>query len=108
MEVGTIAALRIAGPEYVSMSPSGPSLVIAHGVEYVVVDGAGLFELRGFAGGHFDCEVSGKAGDGHEFVGGEILLAFFLAYGSVFETRAGHAPNPCLVPRDVLYPFQIP
>src|SRR5229473_3663445 len=107
MEVGTIAALRIAGPEYVSMSPSGPSLVIAHGVEYVVVDGAGLFELRGFAGGHFDCEVGGKAGDGHELVGGEILLAFFLAESSVFQTRAYQPQSQVLVADDVIYDFKM-
>jgi len=44
MEVGAVTLLGIAGVENVAMSPARSRLVIAHGGEDVVVDGASLIE----------------------------------------------------------------
>src|SRR5882672_3019519 len=43
VEVRAVAALRIAGPERVSMAPAGAGLVVLHGAENVLVDVPGLF-----------------------------------------------------------------
>src|SRR6266478_6853847 len=45
VEVGAVAALGVAGPKCVAVSPPGAGLVVSHGGKDVVVDRARLVEL---------------------------------------------------------------
>ena len=69
MEIGAISLLGIASVKHVTVTPSCAGLVIAHGGENVVVDRSRLIQRSGYALGDFDCQVGGKPGDGHKFVG---------------------------------------
>ena len=49
MKIGAVALLRIAGLQHIAVSPSGSRLVILHGGENVVVNGAGFIrEAKSF------------------------------------------------------------
>src|SRR5207245_11486326 len=87
MEVGTIAPLRIGSPKHVPVPPARAGLVIAHVVEYVVVDGAGLVELRGLVSRDLGGEVGRPPGDGNKLVRAEILAALLFAEGHVLQAR---------------------
>src|SRR5260370_38077231 len=93
MEVGAIFALRIASPKYVAVPPAGARLVIAHVVEYVVVDGADLVELGGLASRDLGSDLGRPPGDGNKLVRAEILAGFLLPQRHVLQARTVHSQS---------------
>ena len=76
MEVSAVAFLRVAGIEHVAATPARSGLVVAHGGEDVVVNGAGFVERLRFVLGDFGRQISRQAGDRNEYVRLKILLLF--------------------------------
>src|ERR1039458_1504395 len=87
MEVSAVALLGIAGIEHVAVSPARAGLVIFHGGEYVVVNGASLVERLCLAFGYFDGEVGRQAGDGDKRVGLHVFLPFLDREGGHKQVR---------------------
>src|SRR5208337_4222127 len=76
VEVGAVAALGIASPERVSAAPAGAALVVLHGAEDVLVEGAGALEVGRAAGGFLSRDLGGQARHRHQAVGLEEALPF--------------------------------
>ena len=93
MKVGAVAFLRVAGVKHVAVSPSSAGFVVAHVVEDVVVNGAGLIERRRLASRNFDGQFCGESCDGDQLVRSEVLLLFLLTQRRILQAGARDAQS---------------
>ena len=107
MKVGAVALLGIAGIEHIAVSPARAGLVVAHGGEHVIVDGACLLERRGLAFGHFHRQVGRQSGDRDQFVRLQVFLAVTLLELNFGQTWSGYAQRQALVAHHVVDDFEM-
>src|SRR6202021_819190 len=97
MKVRAVTFLGIASVEHVAASPTCARLVVTHGGEHVIVDGACLVESCGLALRHLHGQFRRQAGWGYNCALCEKLLAFPRANFYCLEMRRVEAQGEPLM-----------